>query len=425
MINKMLSIIRKRSLKLIKVLSSSIAFYPTIISFGLFLLAIYLVNTEYADLTAWLKENMPFLVVTTAEAARTILSTIIGGIISLTVFSFSMVMITLNQASSNFSPRILPGLVSEKNNQVVLGFYLGTAIFCLVVLLSLKPNNDIYSLSVLSVLISMMLFIFCLGLFISFINHISTSIQVDNIMNKIYRESLKNLQQLTEAEDKQQDSRVQNETAIRAEKSNFYQGVLKSELLKVCKDHKVNIHITADTGSFVHQGSIICHYDIEKNLEIEEKILAALHIDDDHRAIDTYSDGFSQLTEIGLKAMSPGINDPATALITLNYLSSLFLERLKISDYDVSLTEDGMNMFMEDRVPFAGLLKECISQYRLYCKENMVLMIKLKELLQSLLRADHRNPAYATHISRQLDALNTDALNYLTNEKDLSTYNIQ
>ena len=420
----MLSTIRKRTLNLINALSTSIAFYPTVISFGLFLLAIYLVNTEYLDTTAWLKKNVPFLVVTSADAARTILSTIIGGIISLTVFSFSMVMITLNQASSNYSPRILPGLVSEKNNQIVLGFYLGTAIFCLIVLLGLKPNNDIYSLSVLSVLISMILFIFCLGLFIYFINHISTSIQIDNIMNKIFKETLTKLEHLEENNDENKRTiKVQNRTEIRARTSNYYHGTLKSNLLKTCKDHEVNVHIEKERGSFIHQGSVICHYDKERDTKVEEKILGALNIDGDHRTTNTYLDGFNQLTEIGIKAMSPGINDPATALITLNYLSSLFLKRVKIPDYEVFYTEDRKNLYLENRLPFSDLLEECVSQYRLYCKENVVLMIKLKNLLLTLSQVEHIDPTYSKHIEKELNALNIDANKFINNDKDLRTYN--
>ena len=89
---------------------SSIAFYPTLITFSMFMLALALLSWEDNDATKWLIERHPYFVITNADTARTILGALIGGIISLTVFSFSMVMVLLNQASSNFSHRLLPGL---------------------------------------------------------------------------------------------------------------------------------------------------------------------------------------------------------------------------------------------------------------------------------------------------------------------------
>ena len=414
----MLLKLRKRTIDFVKILSSSIAFYPTLISVGLFLLAIYLVKTEFDGATVWLKDNAPFLAIASADAARTILATIMGGIISLTVFSFSMVMITLNQASTNFSPRILPGLVSEKKNQVVLGFYLGTTIFSLIVLLSIKPNSELHSLSVLSVLITIFLFIFCLALFIYFINHISTSIQIDNIMNKIYNETLSNVERLIESDENRKDHVVDsmNSTLI-CKKSSFYHGALQNQILKICTDYKVNIHIVASKGQLVLEGNELFRYDVAQNKEMEAMIVDAMSISGDHRVADTFTNGFSQLTEIGLKAMSPGINDPATAIITLNYLTNLFSARARIFDYDLAFTDDKQYRLSANRLSFGKLLDDCMSQYRLYCKENLIVMVKLKELLYALSKLEHKDNSNMHHIQFQIDALNLDAKEYITNEK--------
>lgn len=415
--------LRKRTINFANILSSSIAFYPTLISLGLFILAIYLVNAEFKSSTDWLKENVPFLAIASADAARTILATIIGGIISLTVFSFSMVMMTLNQASTNFSPRILPGLVSEKNNQIVLGFYLGTTIFSLIILLSIKPNNDISSLSVMSVLISIILFILCLGLFIYFINHISQGIQIDNIMNMIYKDTLHDVEAIIEADSKTTcPSVLPKRSSIVCQKGNFYHGALKKQLLKVCKEYNTNVYIDLYKGQFVQKGAAICYYSVSKNEEIEKKILSALNLNGDHRMADTYKDGFSQLTEIGLKAMSPGINDPATALITLDYLSNLFLGRVRMFDFDSYYSDDKEYVFMENRLLFSELLKNCISQYRLYCRGNMVLMCKIKDLLTSLSTAEHKEKHYKADILLQIEALDLDAKAHISNTKDLANF---
>lgn len=94
-------------------ITNSIAFYPALMALGMFALA---VGCLYIDATSYgneIAEAVSFLAVRNIETARTLLGVLAGGLISLMVFSFSMVMIVLNQAASNYSPRVLPGLVSR------------------------------------------------------------------------------------------------------------------------------------------------------------------------------------------------------------------------------------------------------------------------------------------------------------------------
>ena len=102
-------------------LTGKIGFYPSLFAFGGLCLGFIMLYAESQGISKFLIENAPKLVINDADTARTLLSTFIGGIISLMVFSFSMVMILLNQASNNYSPRILPGLISNKRHQYVLG----------------------------------------------------------------------------------------------------------------------------------------------------------------------------------------------------------------------------------------------------------------------------------------------------------------
>ena len=93
-----------------------------------------MIYLEQKDISAHIMEIAPALVIDDTDTAKTILSTLIGGLISLTVFSFSMVMVLLNQASSNFSPRVLPGIVSDQKHQIVLGLYIGTILYNIFIL---------------------------------------------------------------------------------------------------------------------------------------------------------------------------------------------------------------------------------------------------------------------------------------------------
>lgn len=116
------------------------------------------------------------VLVDSVEDGRLILGTLVASTISLMVFSFSMVMVVLNQASSNLSPRLLPGLITVKDNQVVLGFYLGTVCYCLMLILNIHPNAETARIPAFGILIGMCLGLSCLGFFTYFIHWISQAI---------------------------------------------------------------------------------------------------------------------------------------------------------------------------------------------------------------------------------------------------------
>ncbi|MGB8704186.1 MAG: DUF2254 family protein, partial [Gillisia sp.] len=101
-----------RTLSFFNVVESNIAFYPTVLALFGFFFAGLMIYLEDLGISKYLIDHVPILVVDNGDTAMTILSALISGLISVVVFSFSMVMLLLSQASSNYSPRLLPGLIS-------------------------------------------------------------------------------------------------------------------------------------------------------------------------------------------------------------------------------------------------------------------------------------------------------------------------
>ena len=157
-------------------ISSKIAFYPSLLAvLGIFMV-VCMIYLESLGISQSLQEYVPILVLEDGDTALTILGACIGGLISMMVFSFSMVMLLLSQASSNFSPRLLPGLISNKKHQVILGIYIATILYNLLILLSINPSSSKSELPAFSVLIGMVFTVSCLVAFIYFIHSISQGI---------------------------------------------------------------------------------------------------------------------------------------------------------------------------------------------------------------------------------------------------------
>ena len=158
------------SLNYIYKLKNKIAFYPTILSLAGLLFAFLLIYLESKGISRYLVDHAPTLVVNNDETARTLLTTFIAGLISIMVFSFSMVMVVLNQASSNFSPRLLPGLISDKKHQIILGFYTGTILYSVIILMSLGSYKPSEGYTGFSTILAAMFGVMCVTLFVYFIH---------------------------------------------------------------------------------------------------------------------------------------------------------------------------------------------------------------------------------------------------------------
>ncbi|MEM5785979.1 MAG: DUF2254 family protein [Syntrophobacteraceae bacterium] len=124
-----------------------------------------------------------------ASGARNLLSTIAGSLITVISMAFSITMVALQQASTQYSPRILRNFTSDRGNQVVLGTYLATFIYSLLVLRVIRADQEDSSAYVpaLSISFAIFLAVVCSGLLIYFINHIASSLQAEHLVESIHK----------------------------------------------------------------------------------------------------------------------------------------------------------------------------------------------------------------------------------------------
>jgi len=400
---------------------SSIAFYPSLILLGFTLLAGILLSIEDQSMTEWLLDKTPWLVINNAATARALLATLVGGILSLMVFSFSMVMMILNQASSNFSPRLLPGLVSDKRNQVVLGVYLGTIVFNILVLMSILPDGNKYTLNGFSILLGIVLAMLCLVFFIYFIHTISNGIQINNILDKKFRNTKKRLLYLIDQERQQTETPHINKNDwhyVKSKDAGYYQGVNVNGLVEYCENNKIHIKIIPHKGNY--QLPKIEMMAVTKKLsEKEEKELRAYFIyASSHDVSDNYVLGIRQITEVGIKAMSPGINDPGTAATTLDYLTELIALRMRLKEIEIYQKDNGSYTLQLMSVPFKELIHDLFAAYRQYCKHDIILMEKIIFMLHYLLDQPTEKKAYYEVLKDLLKTVEEDVTKNIENSAD-------
>ena len=405
-------------------LESNIAFYPSLISLGGMAFAFFMYYLESWGISKYLVDNAPLLVINNIETARDLLTTFIGGLISIMVFSFSLVMILLNQASSNFSPRLLPGLISNKRHQIILGIYNASLLYCIFTLVSITPQGDKYQLPGFSVLLAIIFMTVCLAAFIYFIHSISQQIQVGTIMDKIFDDAFDRLSKLIENE-KPSDIQFPDTSSwqsIDSKKSGYLQYVSLKSLASFAKEKKVKIEISQTKGTFILKDLSIFKYSgADLDNEAIDEVLSYFHFSKNELVEENYVLAFKQITEIALKAMSPGINDPGTAINAIDYMTDLFALRMKKRDSSYLFDDDDNAYVSIKTVSFEALMYNVMAALRTYCKHDVIVIQKLfmmhEYLLQHVDAVDH---LYKKTIIKEINNLNQDAVDNLQNEADLS-----
>ncbi|MFT6203556.1 MAG: putative membrane protein, partial [Spirosomataceae bacterium] len=182
MFNKLQAWIKRRYYDTV----NSIAFYPAFIALVFLGVAYGSITLDFSELGKSLKSTFSWLTLRDADTARVIISTILAGILSLTVFSFSMVMIVLNQAASQMSNRILDKLIGNRFQQMILGVYIGTIVFALFLLSTIRDIESHLYIPVLSTYLLIIFAVFDIFLFIYFLHYITQSVKYEVIINRIY-----------------------------------------------------------------------------------------------------------------------------------------------------------------------------------------------------------------------------------------------
>lgn len=408
-------------------IKSQIAFYPALLTMGGFFFSFLMKLVESTGISQTMIETLPPLGMESGDTARTILSVCIGSLISMMVFSFSMVMMILNQASSNYSPRLLPGLISDKRHQIILGLYMGTIMYNIFTLFSVDSSDQEYSLPGLSILLGIGLTIFCLTLFIYFIHNISQSIQINNILDRIFDVAYDRLQFLISSEREATIPENFPDTSdwfqYQPKKSGYFQNILINNTMGIAAKLKSRIYITQPKGFYISRSMVLIKSELELDEDAVEGFFSNINFSRGELIETNYVLAFKQITEIAVKAMSPGINDPGTALNAIDYLSDLFALRMKKLDRDLYGME-GTTWLKLASVSFSDLMYYSMASLRTYCCGDPILVQRLRLMFDHLGNEKAADDRYYAVLTRERDALIAQANATIISALDLEKINI-
>ena len=379
------------------ILRSSFWFLPSLIVTGSIVLAVALIGVDFTGSEQWLA-RWPRLFGVGADGARGMLSTIAGSMMTVVGVTFSMVLMTLALASSQYTSRILRNFMSDRVTQVVLGVFAGIFTYCLIVLRTIRGGEDGVFVPGLAVSFSVVLAMGGIGILIFFIHHIAASIQASNIIASVADETMLVVDRLFPEKlgDGWVDEEEANATppplpehiwkAVPAKGNGYIQSLDNAALLRLACENKTILRMEQAIGEFVVQGAALASLALEKPPEKEIiTALQAAYTIDRHRTVKQDSAfGIRQIVDMALKALSPGINDTTTAVMCVDYLSAI-LARLASRPIPPSHRyEEGELRVIAKGPSFESLLSDAFDQIRRNANGNVTIFLRILEALQIL-----------------------------------------
>lgn len=369
------------------------------------------------------------------EGARMVLSTIATSMITVAGVVFSITIVALTLASSQFGPRMLRNFMKDKGNQVVLGMFISTFIYCLLVLRAVHTSGEQIFVPNLSVTSALIAALFNVGVLIYFIHHISTSIQADHVVASVYQELTEHIDlffpdpiddtyQGVSNKDPLSSTQNLNRFEIRSQLGGYLQAVDEVSLFELAETNDMVIHLRYRPGCFVTKGSclftVITQPDKTVSEELKTLILDTTIMGRYRTPEQDIEFTVNQLVEIAARALSPGINDPFTALACIDRLGEAMCI-LSGRGFPVAerLDDEHNVRLITKPVTFLGIINSAFDQLRQYGKTSVAVSVRLMEALTRIAE-QVTNQEQLDAVKRQADMVIRASDRSLSEQNDMT-----
>jgi uncharacterized membrane protein len=338
-----------------------------------------------------------------AEGARGVLSSIAASMITVAGVTFSITVVALQLASSQFSPRVLRTFMRDRASQLVLGTFIGAFTYSLLVLRAVRGENGDGGSFVpaIGVSVGILYALVALGALVYFIHHIATRIQVSTITATVVAETLDEIrrtwpERVADAEDV---PRVPDGPAavVEGRESGYVQLVDAEGLIRLATERDLVVQLAARPGAWVLERAPIGSVwpASVMTADLGDEIAARLTVGRERTMSQDAPYGIRQLVDIAVKAISPGINDPTTATDCVHRIGEILVTAAwRQPPQPDAYDGDGRLRLVTPRFSWEELVDLAFDELRQYGGSSANIAIALSDTLEELARgvpADRRH----------------------------------
>jgi len=374
---------------------------------GAMLLAFAAVALD-TPITDWLTLNWGLTFTGGAEGASSLLGAIAGSMITIAGVVFSMTLVALSLASSQLGPRLLRNFMRDTTTQMVLGTFVATFLYCLLVLRTIRRAEEIVFVPHLSVTLGVLLAVVSVGLLIYFIHHVSVSIQANEIVARVGTELIEGIEQLFPENIGRGAPRIPSEPPaadfldtfdrearpIGSTGDGYLQFVDGEALMALAMQEDVVIRLVRRPGHYVVATRPIALVWPGNRVtdQLMEGVSSAFALGKQRTSGQDIEFAVNQLVEIAIRALSPGVNDPFTAMTCVDHLGSA-LYRLAQRDMPSPYRHDSQDQLrvITPVFTFPDITDAAFNQIRQYGRSSTAVTIRLLETIAVVAGSAHRS----------------------------------
>ncbi|EYR62572.1 hypothetical protein N866_07365 [Actinotalea ferrariae CF5-4] len=343
-----------------------------------------------------LSASVPWLFQGGPDGARSLLSTIASAMISVTGLVFSITMVVLQLASSQFTPRVLGSFLDSRVTQSTLGVFTGTFVYALTVLRSVRGESDELQAFVpqTSVTAAFLFVLASVGFFLAFIQHITNSIRVSQVVLGTADEARDVVGRLypQEPPDEPADDgppRPAARTVTVGDRSGHLREVDLDGLLRIAAEHDVLIEVVRQMGEFLPEGGRVAVVRAGSHAaltdELVEDVGKAVVLARERGVGQDPAFGLRKLVDIAERALSPAVNDPTTASQVVDAEHRAL--RLAVQRYDPParlVDDEGRLRVVHRPQTVADLLQLAVREIAHWGRDSLQIPVRLRAMLDDL-----------------------------------------
>lgn len=351
------------------------------------------------------------------EGSRGLLSAIATSMLAAAATTFSITIAVLTLTSSAYGPRLVRNLMADRGNQVVLALLVSTSLFSMLVVRHVRADDDGEFVPHLAVNVAVLLAVLSIVALVYFIHHISASIQISRLASGVRTRLVAVLDELVPAEPAQERAALERwrelatPVEVRARADGYVSSVSTESLVHTVSQASGRVEIVVRPGTFVCKGDrlgVVEGGSDDAIARLEKAVLEAISIDDERTPVQDAEHLTRQLVDVAARSLSPGVNDPVTALTAIDALAAAFAGIAGRPDpLPVVLDGEGAPRALLATRPVTSLVVDAVDLVRQYVRDQPVVAHRLLGLLERLLDREsslERRRAYAAVAGRVVES---------------------
>jgi len=381
--------------KRIERIRQSIWLYPAIYAI-ISLLGAQIVILVDSGYLAQYKESIPSIFLTSTELARMIHGIVAGAFITIMTFTFSITMVVLTMYMSQLSPRVVENFLTQRNTMQSFGIFLGGFTYSIVSLLFTRDTVQEYT--VISASIGVLYIAVGLIYFMLFINNVVRFIQTGNVLQRLYADTevkISRYKKMLNEHELEAEPLIEDYSGIFhivSQENGYIQQIVDRQLFQMVDKRKVAVVFQKVIGQYVTQGerlfSVYYGAESEDVQEMADEIRALVVIGDRKTEKQDFPYTIQKMVEVALRALSPGINDPFTAIQGIRMIGELLglLCQEAYGYIKVDDDPDEAGFVLLEAYCFRFLLHDAFDQIIAYGMDDIKVLTALLQTLQYLER---------------------------------------